>query len=194
MGTYNCTPEEFAELMFDEIIYTEKQHPNLMKITQEHYGEYSSAEKAVIESLQTDHIRQESFYFWAFLTTYCIHKELYDLENKLTKRIHDTLRTLIYQDIAEGEAPPHAQNTFKQRLTQYSDALKTDVECLGHKDTILFLNLTTSFFENLLERKLTFAEFGMPRSLFGLYIAELMLSLQNIIQKLKADITIVGEG
>jgi hypothetical protein len=68
------------------------------------------------------------------------------------------------------------------------------VECLGLKDAILFGGLTDSFFENLLERKLTFAEFGKPRILFGLYIAELMPSLQNITQKLKADITIAGEG
>lgn len=192
MGTYNCTPEEFARLVFDEIICTGKQHSFLMKGIQD-CEHYSAEEKVIIEALQTNHIRQESFYFWAFLTTYCIHKELYGLGDKLTKPIHDTLRTLIYQDITEGETPLHDQNTLKQRLTQYSSALKMDIECLRLKDSILFRNLTDSFFENLLEIKLTFAEFGMPRILFCLYIAELMLSLQNIIQKLKVDITIVDE-
>jgi hypothetical protein len=185
MGKYNCTPEEFAQLMFDEIICTEKQQFTLMKVIQNEG--YNPAEKTIIESLQIDHIRQECFYLWAFLTTYCIHKELYDLGDKLTKPIHDILRTLINQDITER----YAQNMFNQRLRCYSDALKMDMKCLGLKDTILFKNLTTLFFENLLGRKLTFSEFGKQRILLGLYVAELMTSLENIIQKLKADIVIL---
>lgn len=191
MGKYNCSPKEFAQLIFDEIIYLEKRHPSIIKFIED--GEYTPAEKAKIESLQKGNVQIESFYFWAFLVTYCIHKELSDMGNKRTKPIHDILRTLIYQHIAEGEAPLHARNTFKQRLTQYSDALKTDIECLGLKDTILFFNLTTSFFENLLEKKLSFSEFGEPRILFGLYVAELMIVLKDTTQKLKAGITIVAE-
>jgi hypothetical protein len=85
MPKYKCTPEEFAKLMFDEIVYLEKRHPIIIKFIED--GEYTPEEKTVIESLQTNHIHQESFYFWAFLTTYCIHKELYVLGNKLTKQI-----------------------------------------------------------------------------------------------------------
>lgn len=189
MGKYNCSPKEFAQLIFDEIIYLEKRHPSIIKVVQ--HGKYTPAEKAKIDSLQKERVQIESFYFWIFLSTYCIHKDLCELGSELTQPIHDTLRMLINQDIAKGETPIKAQDVLKQRLIHYSDALTMDMECLGLEDTVLFSNLTTSFFENLLDKKLVFSDFGRPRLLFGLYIAELMNVLKNAIQKLKANITVI---
>jgi hypothetical protein len=181
MGKCKRNPEEFAKLLFDEIIELENRDRSIMKAVQE--GDYTQADKEIIQTLRPDHIRRESFYLWIFLTTYCIDEELCGIGDKLTELVHDSLYTLIGQNIAEC----NDQNVLNHRLVQYSDALKEDIECIGLEDHIFFKKLTTLFFENLLERKLASAEFGKPRILLGFFVVEIMDLLKKTIQKLKAD-------
>jgi len=188
MPKYKCTTEEFARLLFDEIIHTVIRQGFITKVIQSE--DYTPSEKSEIESLGQKQIYQETDFFWMFLCTFVVHKELSDLDSDLAKRIHQCMRTMIDAQMLHISTE---SDKFTRRIGMYAGAIESDLECLGEENVISFLNLITSFYENLLGREVVHGEFQKARITFSLFVSETLCILQDTVKKIKADVILIDD-
>jgi len=188
MATYKCTPEDFARLLFDEIIHTGIENSFITNVIQN--DNYTPSEKATIESLGQERIYQESSYFWMFLCTFVIHRGLSDLDSHLARQIHRSVRQMIDTQILHEFTE---SDDFTQRIGTYAEAIESGLECLGSGNLIPFLKLITSFYENLLGRDVVHGEFQKARLLFSLFVSETLSTLQDIVNKVRADVMLMND-
>lgn len=188
MAKYKCTPVDFARLLFEEIIHTGIKDSFITNVIQN--DNYTPSEKATIESLGQERIHQESSYCWMFLCTFVIHREVSDLDSELARRIHQSVRQMIDTEILHSVA---ASDTFTRRIGLYARAIESDLEVIGADDVIHFLNLITSFYENLLGRSVHRGEFQLARLLFSLFVSETLCNLQDIVKKVRTDVVLIDD-
>lgn len=183
---------EIGQIIYKQIIEPEEILGEMTKAIKQGAGSNgkhemlcAATEKAVIYSLDENRMKQECFYLWVFLTTYCIQKQFGELGNERTRQILDSVHRCIGERMLRIDQRRDFQNEINFRFNQYYKAIRTDIQCLGQPDTILYRDLTALFFENLLERQIGLSELGASRLLFGMYVAELISLLSDNLSKLR---------
>jgi len=181
--------KEIGQIIYEQIIEPEEILGEMTKAIKQGARSDGKHEMlyAAIDSLDENRIKQECFYLWVFLTTYCIQKQFGELGNERTRQILDSVHRCTGERMFRIDQRSEFQNEISVRFNQYYKAIRTDIQCLGQPNTILFRDLTAHFFENLLERQIGLSEFGASRLLFGVYVAELISLLSDNLAKLRKN-------
>lgn len=185
--------KKFAEIVYEEGITNFSGYApfkQLIKEDNEIYNEISHDEKR---------IEWEIFYLSNFLFTFTLQRKLIYLGNEKIKKILDAIHQQMYSMKRHPDLPieglVNISNMLAIRYNQYYRAIKEDWKLMeeGAKDIILFHSLVLAFIENLLNRKITFQEFGLFRLKFGLFIAEICKSNFDFFEEIKTKYEIKFE-